>query len=122
MAMDEQQAQPAPAEQTAAEFLKELRARLGDAADEPLARRLAPAVSQLTDRLVIIACDRLARADMTGFFEALLEGLTEAQRAQWRQDLSAAWGQAALQRWRDQRQLRQELLETILFVKALALS
>lgn len=107
---------------SSAEFLREIRLRLSEASDRSLAARLAPALSSLTDRLVIVACDRLARADMTGFFETVLEGMSAEERSAWRKQLSEAWARAATARWRERRELRQEILETILFVKALALS
>lgn len=110
------------AEETAAVFLREIRERLDDASDVSLARRLAPAVSRLTDRLVVVACDRLGRGDMAGFFEAMLEGMTEAQRSAWRREVTEGWFQAAECRWQERQDLRREVLETILFVKALALS
>ena len=120
--MDTQQGGDEHAQQVAAEFLEEIRRRLEDESDRSLARRLAPAVSRLTDRLVVMACDRLARGDMTGFFETMLDGMTEAERSEWRQQLSQAWFRAAQRRWRERSELRREVLETILFVKALALS
>ena len=110
------------AEAAAAEFLREIRERLDDASDVSLARRLAPAVSRLTDRLVVVACDRLGRGDMAGFFEAMLEGMTEAQRSAWRREVTEGWFQAAERRWQERQDLRREVLETIPFVKALALS
>ena len=107
---------------TASEFLREIRARLSDPSDLSLARRLAPALARLTDRLVIVACDRLARGDVTAFLETVLEGMTEAERSAWRREVTEAWFRAAQRRWTEQRELRREVLETILFVKALVLS
>jgi len=120
--MSEAGSEAGGAEQAAADFLRRVRERLGDGAEGSLAARLAPAVSQLTDRLVILACDRLGRGDMTGFFEALLEGMSEGERTAWRRELSAEWSRAVLARWQDNQALRREILETILFVKALAMS
>jgi len=111
-----------PADTMAVEFFREIRRRLEDTSDQSLARRLAPAVSRLTDRVVIAVCDRLARGDMTGFFELMLENMTEGERREWRRQLSEAWFDAALSRWNERQELRREILETILFVKALALS
>ena len=87
-----------------------------------MAERLVPAVSRLTDRLIIVACDRLARGDMTAFYETVLEGMTESERAAWRRDLTSQWLRVADTRWRERRQLRLEIVETILLVKALALT
>ena len=122
-------------EQVAADFLRELRRRAdatlgspdgsgrstsGQAA-EPLAERLAPAVARMTDRLTVLACDRLARGDMTAFFETVLEAMTPQERSTWRHEVTEGWFQAALSRWRAGRELRRQVLETILLVKALAL-
>lgn len=110
-----------PADSMAVEFFREIRRRLADAEDQSLARRLAPAVARLTDRMVIAVCDRLARGDMTAFFELILERMTEAERSAWRGQLDEAWFQAALGRWQQRCDLRREILETILMVKAIAL-
>lgn len=114
-------ATPSADDPMALEFLRELRRRLGEESDVSLARRLAPAVSRLTDRLVIEACDRLARGDMTAFFETMLSCMTAEERAAWRREVTAGWFRATERRWRESRALRQEVLETILLVKALAL-
>lgn len=106
----------------ARDFLAEVRQRLSDPADVALAERLAPAISRLTDRLIIAACDRLVRGDMWAFFETVLEGMTEAERTAWRTDLTSDWFQAADKRWREQQALRREIVETILLIKALALA
>jgi hypothetical protein len=106
----------------ARDFLAEMRQRLSDPADLSLAARLAPAVSRLTDRLIIVACDRLTRGDMWAFFETVLEGMTEEERTAWRTDLTSDWFQAADTRWRRQQALRREIVEAILLIKALALA
>ena len=110
-----------PADPMAVEFFREVRRRLADSEDQSLARRLAPAVARLTDRMVIAACDRLARGDMTAFFELMLERMTEGERSEWRGELDEAWFQAALGRWRQRRDLHREILEAILLVKAVSL-
>jgi hypothetical protein len=109
-------------ERIAADFLAEVRRRLGVAEDLPLAERLASAVSRLTDRLVIVVCDQLARGDMAAFFETMIEGMTEAERSAWRRDVTAGWFRAAERRWQDRQDLRREIVEAILLVKALALT
>ncbi|MBN2583393.1 MAG: hypothetical protein JXL80_10010 [Planctomycetes bacterium] len=111
----------ASVEQIAAEFLSELRQRLGDDAAEPVAELLAPAVARLTDRLTVLACDRLARGDVTSFFETVLEAMTPEERSVWRREVTEGWFQAALIRWQDAETLRTQVLETILAVKALVL-
>jgi len=105
----------------AAAFLAEVRRRLGEGDDVRLAAALAPAVSRLTDRLVIAACDRLSRGDMAGFFRAALEGMTPEERSAWRRDVTRAWRRAAERRWQETRELRREIVEAILFAKALAI-
>ena len=108
-------------EQVAADFLRELRRRTDGQAAEPLAECLAPAVARMTDRLTVLACDRLARGDMTAFFETVLEAMTPQERSTWRHEVTEGWFQAALSRWRAGRELRRQVLETILLIKALAL-
>lgn len=117
-------------EQVAADFLRELRRCTDgqsfdpealDGAAEPIAERLAPAVARMTDRLTVLACDRLARGDMTAFFETVLEAMTPQERSTWRREVTQGWFQAALSRWRSGRELRRQVLETILLIKALAL-
>ncbi len=120
--MTDPQREDRPMEETASAFLREVRARFEDRSDRALAERLAPAVSRLTDRLVIVACDRLARGEMTGFFEAMLEGMTESERSAWRREVTRGWFLAARRRWQARRELRREVIETILHVKALALA
>lgn len=106
-----------------AEFLRELRRRGVDGETaERLSERLAPAVSRLTDRLVVLACDRLSRRDMSGFYETLLEGLSPQERGQWRMELTDDWRRAVLRRLEMEAALRREVLETILWIKALALA
>lgn len=109
------------AERMAGEFLAEIRRRLGEDTDRPTIERLVPALSRLADHLVIVACDRLARGDMVAFFETALEGMTETERTAWRREVTLAWQAAAQRRWQEREDLRRELLETILFVKALAI-
>ena len=108
-------------ERVAADFLRELRRRTDGQGASPLAERLAPAVARMTDRLTLLACDRLARGDMTAFFETVLEAMTPEERSTWRGEVTEGWFQAALSRWRAGRELRRQVLETILLVKALAL-
>ncbi len=120
-------ADPQHIEQVAADFLRELRRRTSGrpygphGGAEPLAERLAPAVARMTERLTLLACDRLARGDMTAFFETVLEAMTPEERSTWRREVTEGWFQAALSRWRASRELRRQVLETILLVKALAL-
>ena len=106
----------------AADLLEELRARLGDGADLSAVGTLLPALSRLADSLIIVACDRLARGDMAAFYETVLDGMTEAERTAWRCQVTAAWHAAAQERWQEREDLRRTLLETLLFVKALALA
>lgn len=113
---------PVAAEVVVGEFLRELRRRGVDGQGaEGLAERLGPAVSRLTDRLVVLACDRLARRDMAGFYEALLEGMSAEERGQWRRELTEDWRRAVLVRLEMEAALRREVLETILWVKAMVL-
>jgi len=52
----------------------------------------------------------------------MLEGMTESERTAWRREVTRGWFLAARRRWQARRELRREVIETILQVKALALA
>jgi len=107
-------------ESVGAAFLAELRERLGEASPESLAERLAPAVGRMTDRLTVMACDRLSRGDVSGFLETALAAMTPQERTAWRGEVTQGWYREALSRWEAQEALRREVVQAILAGKAMA--
>jgi len=108
-------------ESVGAAFLSEVRERLGESSEAALAARLAPAVGRMTDRLTVLACDRLSRGDVAAFFETALAAMTPEERTAWRREVTAGWYREALARWEAQEALRREVVQAILAVKAMVL-